>query len=137
MIDLSVVKTRLEETGYTVRYAVNKDIDLEEETVLPIIYIGYNNIDREKANLAPALDSYSANGENLVQSFTIQLLCTQANFPTAWKAVYKKLYQWNPAANEATHTSFTYLQGGVMGLVNEKFYWADIWRVGFPTNTIL
>jgi hypothetical protein len=137
MIDLSVIKTRLEETGHTVRYAVNKDIDLEEPTALPIIYIGYNNIDRERANLALALDSYSTNGENLIQSFTIQLLCTQTTFPVLWKEVYKKLYQWNPIGSEAQHTTFTYFQGGVMGLSNDKFYWVDIWRVGFPTNTIL
>ena len=136
MIDLSAVKTRLEETGYAVRYAVDKDIDIEDPTALPIIHIGYNNIDREKANLAPALDSYSANGENLIQSFTIQLLCTQTTFPTIWKAVYKKLYQWYPVLADP-HTSFTYFQGGVMGLSNGKFYWVDIWRVGFPTNTIL
>jgi hypothetical protein len=138
MIELSTLKTRLEETGYTVLFSKEKDIDLQEPSELPIIYIGYNNIDSVKTANAPlSLDIYSQNGENLVQSFTIQLLCLQDNFPIVWKAIYRKLIGWNPVSTEAIHTSFTYVQGGVMGLANSKFHWVDIWRVGFPTNSIL
>ena len=56
---------------------------------------------------------------------------------TVWKAVYKKLIGWNPVPAESLHTSFTYVQGGVMLLSNSKFYWVDIWRIGFPTNSLL
>ena len=137
MIDLTLVKNRLAETGITVQFARDKEVDLQELSKLPIIYVGYNNIDSMNPNLPLALDSYSLQGEDLVQSFTIQLVCEQSNFPIHWKAIYKKLIGWNPNPNEALHTSFNYVQGGVMGLSNSKFYWVDIWRIGFPTNSIL
>lgn len=137
MIDLLTLRTRLLETGYTVEFSRDRDIDLQEPSVLPIVYIGYNSIESQRENSTLAMDIYSLNGENLAQSFTIQLVCLPENFPTVWKTLYKKLIGWNPVSSEAPHTSFSYLQGGVMGLSNGKLYWADVWRVGFPTNSIL
>jgi hypothetical protein len=137
MITLDTLKTRLDTTGYTVQFARDREVDLQELTDLPIIYIGYNNIDNKNPNQPIAYDTYDLNGENLVQNFTIQLVCQQAEFSTIWKAVYKKLIGWNPVVANSIHTSFTYVQGGVMGLSNSKFYWVDIWRIGFPTTSIL
>lgn len=137
MITLDTVKTRLALTGYTVQFARDKEIDLQELTDLPIIFIGYNNIEDRRANEAIALDTYAVNGENLTQSFTLQIVCSQADFPVVWKNIYKKLIGWNPTTGEQYHTSFTYVQGGAVGLSNSKFYWMDIWRIGFPTNSIL
>jgi hypothetical protein len=137
MITLETLKARLDTTGYTVQFARDREVDLQELTDLPIIYIGYNNIDSKNPNQPIAYDTYDLNGENLVQNFTIQLVCQQAEFSTIWKAVYKKLIGWNPVVANSIHTSFTYVQGGVMGLSNSKFYWVDIWRIGFPTTSIL
>ena len=137
MISLDTLVTRLALTGYTVKLSRDKEIDLQEQTELPIIYVGYHTIDSKNPNQPLAYDTYDLNGENLVQSFSLHIVCSQTTFPAVWKAVYKKLIGWNPVPAESLHTSFTYVQGGVMLLSNSKFYWVDIWRIGFPTNSLL
>ena len=56
MISLDTLVTRLALTGYTVKLSRGKEIDLQEQTELPIIYVGYHTIDSKNPNQPLAYD---------------------------------------------------------------------------------
>ena len=137
MITLDTIKTRLEaQTTYPIAFARDREIDLQEQIDLPVIYIGYSTIDSKNPTSPVEHDFLNLHGEDLVQSFLIQTVATQATFPTIWKAVYTALVGWNPTPGEANHSGFTYSQGGLQGLSNSKLWWIDLWRLGFPTVNV-
>lgn len=135
MIDLNVIITRLQQTtDYTIVPARAKEPELTGN--LPILYIGYRTIDSKNPRDAIAYDVYNLHGEDLLQSFDIQIACKQVDLPIIWMNVYKQLIGWNPKPNEAIHSSFTYERGGMMGLSNDSCFWLDRWIIGFPTLDI-
>lgn len=134
MISLDTIKTRLQaETSYTIAFARDREVDLQEQLELPIIYIGYANIDSKNPTSPIEHDLYNLHGEDLVQSFHIQIVSINTDFSTVWKTIYTKLVGWNPVVGEQYHSGFTYSQGGIMGLSNSKLWWIDVWKIGFPT----
>jgi hypothetical protein len=138
MIDLAAIKSRLEDqTTYTIAYARDREIDLQEQTELPIIYLGYGSTDSKNPTSPVEHDFLNQHGEDIVQTIVIQTVCTASTLPTVWKAVYTALVGWNPTPNENMHSGFTYAQGGVMGLSNSKLWYVDQWRIGFPTVNVL
>ena len=124
-------------TSYTVTHTRLKEPDLAETSDLPTIYIGYGTIDSKNPNGAIEYDIYSMNGEDLVQSFDIQIVCKQKDLVTIWKTIYKVLIGWNPVLLEGNYSGLTYAQGGVIGISNDNLWWLDRWRIGFPVTTIL
>lgn len=137
MITLDTLKTRLlSQTSYTVQFARDREVDLQEQTELPIIYIGYQSIDSKNPTSPVEHDFLNLHGEDLVQSFTIQIVCTSNDLPTIWKTTHTALIGWNPTPGEQYHSGFTYAQGGVMGLSNSKIWWIDVYRIGFPTVNV-
>jgi hypothetical protein len=135
MIDLEVIIDRLRETtDYTISQARAKEPELTGN--LPIIYVGYHTIDSKNTTSAIDLDIYNLHGENLVQSFDIQIGCKQVDLSAIWMDVYKQLIGWNPKPSEAIYSSFTYERGGIMGLSNDSCFWLDRWIIGFPSLDI-
>ena len=134
MIDIQVLIDKLKaETTYTVELARVREPELQEISGLPVIYVGYATIDSKNPSAPIELTMFNTHGEDLVQSFDIQIVCKSADLPTIWKNIYTKLITWNPQPLERHHSGFTYSQGGVMGLANGNLWWLDRWRIGFPT----
>lgn len=137
MIDVNILISKLQaETTYTVELARVREPELQEITDLPIIYIGYATVDSKNPTSPIEHDLYNLHGEDLVQSFDIQIVCRAENLPTIWKNIYSKLIGYNPTPNENMHSGFTYSQGGVMGLANGNLWWIDRWKIGFPTVNV-
>ena len=136
MIAIETIITRLQTIvpTYTIAKARSKEPDLAETAALPIIYVGYGTIDSKNPNQPIELDTYSMNGEDLVQSFDIQIVCKEIDLKTIWTATFKALIGWNPVTVEQMHSSMTYSQGGVIGISNDNIWWLDRYRIGFPTT---
>ena len=133
MIDVQVLVDKLQtDTSYTIELAKAKEPDLQEAVTLPILYIGYMDINSKHPHMPQELTMLHSHGEDLVQSFDIQIVCKAVDLPTIWKTIYSSLIGYNPSPNEIMHSAFTYSQGGVMGLANGNLWWVDRWRIGFP-----
>lgn len=133
MINVQTIIDKLKtDTTYTIELARVREPELQEAITLPIIYVGYASIDSKNPSAPQELTMLNSHGEDLVQSFDIQIVCKGTALPTIWKAVYSALIGYNPVPNEAMHSGFTYSQGGVMGLANGNLWWVDRWRIGFP-----
>ena len=133
MINVQTIIDKLKaDTTYTIELARVREPELQEAIALPIIYVGYASIDSKNPAAPQELTMLNLHGEDLVQSFDIQIVCKGTALPTIWKAVYSALIGYNPVPNEAMHSGFTYSQGGVMGLANGNLWWVDRWRIGFP-----
>lgn len=136
MITLDILKTKLLTTGYEVQFARDREVDLQEQVDLPIIYIGYASIDSKNPTSPVEHDFLNLHGEDLVQSFHIQIVCAANQLATIWKSLHSTLVGWNPTPGEQYHSGFTYSQGGMMGLSNSKLWWLDVWKIGFPTVNV-
>lgn len=136
MIDIALLKTQLETAGYPVQYSRSKEPVLQELTDLPIIYLGYSTIDSKHPSSPIEYSLLNQHGEDLVQSFSIQIVCEQTMLSTIWKTIHPVLIGWNPNPNEAYRSGLTYSQGGVVGIENSRIWWVDIWRLGFPTVNV-
>lgn len=141
MVKLELVQNKIKTfpacATYTVELARTKEPVLSEFTTLPIIYCGYHTIDSENPTTPQAADLFNQHGEDLTQTFVIQIVSTITNFDTVWKNVYQSLIGWHPDLIEKQHTGFTYQQGGMMGLENGRLWWLDRWSIGFPLTNVL
>ena len=142
MIDLLTVIERIQDkTKYTTSYNILQAQDIlpntQEQSELPIIYVGYATVDSKNPNIPLEYTIFNTNGEDLVQSFEIQTICNILEFREIWITLYNSLIGWNPIEEEIYHSGFTYSQGGKMGFSNERLFWVDIWKIGFPTNKVL
>jgi hypothetical protein len=140
MIDIDFVISLLQtNTAYTVELAKAKEPNLQELSELPIIYVGYLSIDSKNPSAPIEHDLYNLHGEDLVQSFSIQIVCEALDLPVIWREVYAALIGKTPTSTwtsaEAT-SGLTYAQGGVMGIVNAKVWHVDVWKIGFPTINV-
>lgn len=137
MISISTIKTRLEsQLSYKVEFARDREVDLQEQSDLPIIYVGYQSLDSKNPTSPSEHDFLNQHGEDIVQTFAIQTVCTVAQLPTVWKAIHTALIGWNPTPGEEYHSGLTYAQGGVVGLSNSKLWHVDYYRIGFPTVNV-
>lgn len=137
MIDVNVLIDRIrEETGFTVEASRNKEPDLQELVNLPIIFVGYASVDSIDPSVPTNHDLYNMHGEDLAQTFDVQIVCQIQDLPTIWKTVYTSLIGFNPQEGQQIHTGFTYAQGGVIGLSNGKLWHVDRWRIDFPTLNV-
>ena len=134
MIDVSAIITKLQtDTAYTVSLPRTREFDLQELYELPLIYVGYSAIDSKHPTSPIEYDLFNQHGEDLVQTFDVQIVCRVTELTTIWKNVYTSLIGFNPSPNEEIRSGLTYGQGGVMGLANSNLWWLDRWRLGFPT----
>lgn len=139
MIPVSTVITRIETLGasYIVSEAQNREPVYENVSTTHRIYVGYAGISSKDPNAPIEKDLYNQHGEDLVQSFDIQINCLNSNFQSVWVAIYQKLVGWHPYTLPANVTGFTYAEGGPMGLVEGNIFWVDRWRIGFPTTNVV
>lgn len=121
---------------YVIEPARIKEPVLTELEDLPVIYIGYESIDSENPTTPLANDLYNQHGEDLFQTFQVQICAESCKFPIVWKEVYRALIGWHPDVIELQHTGFTYRQGGVMGIENSRLWWVDRWTIGFPLTNV-
>lgn len=119
--------------NYKVEYSRVKELTLSEIPMLPIIYVGYLDLNSKNPTIPIEHDIYNLHGEDLVQTFQTQIVTTVENFPTVWRNVFKALIAWNPKDPGLLHTSLTYKSGGMVGLENSRMWWLDRWSIGFPT----
>lgn len=140
MLSLDTFIEKLKTEPLTSKYPIFrskiKQIVLEELENLPIIYAGIYSIDSKNPTIPIEHDLFNQHGEDLVQTFEIQIYCLEEQFEAIWKDIYKSIIGWHPDIQEFQHTGFTYAQGGVMGLENGRLFWLDRWRVGFPTVNV-
>lgn len=138
MIDEQTVVTYLtQQLAYSIELAEDILPNWQDIIQLPSIFVGYAAIDSRFPNVPTESSLFNTNGENLVQSFEIQIVSTRDVFRSTWIEVYNALIGWNPIEAEAYHSGFTYAQGGKMGRSHNKIWHVDIWRIGFPTNHVL
>lgn len=140
MLDVQLVIDKIKSfpatSLYTVEHSRIKEPALTELSNLPIIYVGYHSIDSKNPTVPIEHDLFNQHGEDLVQTFEIQIVCEVQTFSTIWKNVYKSLIGWHPDVVELQHTGMTYAQGGVMGLENSRLWNLDRWKIGFPTVNV-
>lgn len=137
MIDLSLVVTRLQtQTPYQIELAKSKEPSLIELSNLPVIFIGYGGVEAKNPRSPIEFDLFNLHGEDLVQTFDIQIVCEAANLSTIWKTIYPKLIGWNPVLAEANYSGLTYSHGGVIGMDNSRLWWIDKWKIGFPVVSV-
>ena len=120
-------------SSYTVSKVKHKELNLIPKLELPSIFVGYARIRPKSYTDILELDILRTHGEDLIQTIEIQIACEEKDFDTIWKNVYKSLNGWNPNELEKVHTTLTFLQGGVMGIENERLWNVDYWNIGFPT----
>lgn len=139
MIDISVFRNIILTANptYTINFAREKEPDFHTIATLPVIYVGYANIDSKNPSIPLESTIFNSHGEDLVQTFEVQIVSELASFRTIWINVYKSLIGVNPVAAEANRTGFTYAQGGVMGLSNGLLWHLDRWKIGFPTVNVV
>lgn len=140
MLSLQTFKKKLEEEPLISKYKIElssiKQPTLQAQGEPPIIYVGYYAIDSKNPTIPIEHDLFNQHGEDLVQTFEIQIDCMIEDFEKVWKDIYKSIIGWTPDIQERQHTGFTYAQGGVMGLENSRLWWLDRWKVGFPTTNV-
>ena len=135
MIDVQDVIDRLSLTGYEVKLSKDINPNDQDSLDLPIVFVGYSTIDSKFPNVPYELTRTTMEGEDLVQGFEIQTVCDITEFRSIWINIYKKLVGWNVDALEQQHTTFTYSQGGRMASnTGARFWWVDIYKIGFPTS---
>ncbi len=141
MIDVQVIIDRIAaQTTYTVDFSRDIELNDQELTVLPMVYVGYATMDSRTPNAAIAYSYLEEHGENLIQSFDVKIVSTVENFSPVWINVYRALNTYMSDGLGATSftTGLTYAQGGVLGLSNGKIWHVDRWRIGLPTvNTLI
>ena len=138
MIDESTIVTYLQtETTYTIELAGDILANWQDTADLPIVYVSYATIDSKQPNVPLESSIFNTNGEDLVQTFEINIVSVPGDFRAVWIAIYNALIGWNPIPDEVYHSGFTYAQGGKMGRSNNKLWHVDLWRIGFPTNHVL
>lgn len=137
MIDVQTVIDYLTaNTSYNIKVATDVLPNIQEVAALPEVYVGYSTIKAKDLHRPLELNVLNSNGENLVQSFEIHIVCPVAMFHSVWITVFKTLVTWNPEPTERMHTGFTYTEGGKMGS-NVRFWHVDVYAVGFPTGLAL
>ena len=137
MIDVQTVIDYIKaNTTFDVQLAQDIQPNLQETFALPQVFVGYSTIKSKFPNQIRELDVLNSNGEDLVQAFEIQIVCEQSNFRAIWITLFKLLITWNPIPTEIMHTGFTYQLGGKMGS-NVRFWWTDVYVIGFPTGLSL
>ena len=138
MIAETTIVTRINDiTGYTTRVAEDILANWQDISELPIVYVSYATIDSKQPNVPLESSIFNTNGEDLVQTFEINIVSIPSDFRAVWIAIYNALIGWNPIPEEVYHSGFTYAQGGKMGRSNNKLWHVDLWRIGFPTNHVL
>lgn len=128
LIDLAKVSTSFE-----VKRSKQKQIVLQEEKVLPIVYVGYGTIDSENPTLAQREPIINQFGQDLVQDFDVQIVCMEEDLPRIWNKLYQNIVGKNLQPLESQSTGFSYKQGGVLGLDNGRIWHLDRWSLAFPT----
>ena len=137
MIDIQVLINKVAlDTGYTVNLAKSREPNLQDFPILPIIFIGYAEITSKYPQSALEATLFNTHGEDLVQTFDIQIISDIEHFRTYWITIYKSLIGWNPIGSEQYHTGFTYKQGMVMGIDNARQWHLDRWAIGFATTQV-
>lgn len=139
MIDLQVVIDRISsQTNYDVERARSIEPNLQDIATLPVVYVGYFSIDARSPSAPIAYDLYDLYGEDLVQTFDIQIVCTITDLPTIWKAVYSSLIGYTPTSTTsslASTSGFTFAQGATQQS-NGKVWDVSRWKIGFPTANV-
>lgn len=138
MIDINAFVSFLQaNVSYDIRLAKEVQVNMLDDYELPAVFVGYAAVDSKDPNIPLESTIFNTNGEDLVQSFEIQIVCNMTDFRSIWVNLYNALIGKNLIPTEVYHTGFTYSQGGRMGLSNGRFWWVDIWKIGFPTNKVL
>jgi len=133
MYDIADVITLIQTTGYTVERAKAKEPILSELTSLPIVYVGFRGIDSRNPTTPESFSNYEQNGENLIQTFDVQIVCDEIQLPVIWRKVYKSLAGKSTQPLEEQFSALTYQKGGVLGLENGRMWHLDRWGVQFPS----
>ena len=123
-------------TIYTAERAKAKEPVQVPAADLPKIYVGFRGLNSKNPTSAAARNLTMENGENLVQTFDIQINCAEIDLPGIWLTVYRSLVGKNTRPLEEQVSGLTYQQGGTIGLENGTIWWLDRWNVDFPSINI-
>jgi hypothetical protein len=138
MIALETVIDRVQgqNPSYTVSAARDKQPNFETLLNLPTIYIGYATLKcRNPEERLPA-GFFDLHGEDISQFFDISICCEVENFRETWINIFKSLIGWNPNTLAANTSGFAYIEGGMMGLEQGRFWWLDRMAINFPTTNV-
>jgi hypothetical protein len=132
MIEIQTLISKLIISNYEITEARETIPDLEFKK----IYISYATI--APIRVINPIDNMILNqhGEDLVQTFDIQIVCPTIDFSSVWSSIYSQLYGWNPTSNEVNASGFVKGEGGKLGIVNGNLHWVDRWMISFPTLNV-
>lgn len=134
MISSSALVNRLKSTTTLVVSEAKENIpDLEGEGV----YITYGTI--APKNIPNPLDEvlFENYGENLIQTFDVQIVTSLENFVAIWKTIFVSLNGYNPAPVNYNSAGLIKGEGGKLGISNGYIHWVDRWYISFPTLEIM
>ena len=144
MIDLQyVIDILANNTSYVIEKARQQQPDLQEILNLPVIYVGYSEIKNSNPESILSYDILNQHGENLTQTFDISICSTLEDLSIVWKTIYSTFMNENEdiladgISGIGSTSSFSYLQGAVMGLSNSKIWHLDRWAINFPTIPVI
>ena len=125
----------LEPTGYTIEETPDKQYDIhgENDIRLPIVYVGYANID---SNISPNEVNFNylnLHGENETQYFDVQIVCEKVDLVDIRIATHQALVGKLPVGQIQDTTVLQHNQGGLIGKNNGIIHWLDRYQIRFPT----
>ena len=124
-------------TKYKADYLRDKQPTLTEAIDLPIIGVGFYDLNSKSPTTPAAMEFYQMTGENLVQGFDVQIICEQKDLVVIWREVFKALVGTNEEPIDEQFSGLTYASGGVIGFDNGRINWLDRYRIDFPTINVI
>jgi hypothetical protein len=137
MISIDTVISYIQATGYQVLPAKVIETNLQDITELPIIYVSYYSVQKDP-NSPPEQAYFNSYGEDLFQTFEVQIVCLLQDYPTIWKKVYSSLKGKTPSiaiGSTESPSGLTFHQGAVQQS-NGKIWDVSRWNIGFPTTDV-
>jgi hypothetical protein len=120
-------------SGFTVKWAMNRQPVLQEIKELPTVFIGYLDLERSLEEPS-APEIFEQQDSDLVFRFETQLVVGLSDFPVAWRALFKTISGKNLAPLEENFSAITYHQGGPLDVESNRIRWVDRWRLNYPIS---
>lgn len=125
----------LEPTGYAIEEFPDTQYNVfgENDVRLPVVYVGYANIDSNTNPNDVNFNYLNLYGENETQFFDIQIVCEKADLVDIRIATHQALVGKLPVGQVQDTTVLQHHQGGLIGKNNGIIHWLDRYKIKFPT----
>ena len=139
MFDIQVLIDRLlQQTSYPVEAARVEAPNLQSNIELPFVYVNYYSIDKIQGS-PDETDILNSYGEDLIQTFQVQIVCVQSDLPEIWRNVYTALKGYTPVPTNTSTAAVSGLtfKAGATQQSNNKIWDVSHWCIAFPSVNVL